>query len=103
MKDKIKKLLLESQALDDGSKKRYLRILNFLSKEDLAALIGILETENRGLLAIENEMKKEESALHISYLHELEEFYKREYKNAVNEEEKVEQVKAEEIIKKINE
>lgn len=102
MKKKIKDLILKSQILNQENKDKYLRMLDFFSEEELSSLMEILENEQKGISDIEKKMKSQQLSLNKEYLVELENFYKNEYKKAVQEEEEAEKKQAEDIFKEID-
>lgn len=97
----LKKLIKNSKAIAEKSKEVYLRMLDLLPENRMLELLSILNKEVEGLSAIESTSKAEKSDLNKRYIEEIGEFFKKEQKSAMDEEEKEEKEKAQDILKEL--
>lgn len=98
MRTKIKKLIENCKFLDEVSKKKYLCAIKFLPEENLSDLLKLFEKEEASVSAIEDHLRQEESGINKSYLEEMNAFYKKTYKEAVEKEENEERSNADSLL-----
>ena len=98
MLEEIKKQIGESKVLTEKSKETYLRLIQFMSDEDLADLSRILKEASDGLEEVAQEIKREESEFYQGVVQEIKESYKKAYKEAEKEDEDADEAKAEKLL-----
>jgi len=102
MKAQVASLISASNVLTPERKKTYLRVLKFLSEEQLKTLLWVLQKEQASAEEIRKTAEKEKSALNKQYIQKAETFYKKGFKSAVSEEEREDKSQAENMLTKID-
>ena len=103
MKDKILVLIKASRAIKDSEKAIYSKLLDFIDEERQKKLLEILENEVASVAKIEAEAIIEKSEINGKFVAEIDDFFKKEEKKAIKDEESEEKEEGENIQNQLNE
>lgn len=102
MREEVKKLIKESKSIAKNKKALYLKMADLIDDQKLSELFAILEQEKNETEKINGQANKDKSEINKKYIEEIDKTFKQGQKNAIEEEESEDKLKADEIINQID-
>lgn len=102
MKEKAVELIKKSHAIDENKKIIYLKLIKLIPEQDLADFVAILEKEQSRILELQEKSKQEESEFNRAYLEKISQIFKKGEQMGIQEEEKEDIQKGEDLLKQLD-